>query len=50
VVRQGENLPQIAYAEYKDATRWRLIAEHNKLFNPRHLRPGDLLELPPTNV
>lgn len=50
VVRQGESLPQIAYIEYKDPARWRLIADHNKLLNPRLLQPGDTLELPPTNV
>jgi nucleoid-associated protein YgaU len=50
VVRQGESLPQIAYDEYKDPARWRLIADHNKLLNPRQLQPGDILELPPTNV
>lgn len=50
VVRQGENLPQIAYAEYQDAARWRLIADHNKLLDPRQVRPGDVLELPPTTT
>ncbi|SRR5690606_31460730 len=48
VVRQGENLPQIAYAVYQDPTRWRLIAEHNGILNPRRLTPGQVLELPPT--
>ena len=50
VVQEGETLPQIAYAEYKDPARWRLLADHNKLFNVRQLQPGTLLELPPTSV
>ena len=48
VVRQGENLPQIAFDAYQDPARWRLIADHNKIQNPRRLSPGTVLELPPT--
>jgi nucleoid-associated protein YgaU len=49
VVRQGETLPQIAYAAYGDPSRWRLIADHNNVLNPRRLIPGMQLELPPTS-
>ncbi len=48
VVRDGESLPQIAYAAYQDSRRWRLIAQHNRIVNPRRLAPGTVLELPPT--
>ena len=48
VVRQGETLPQIAYDAYRDPSRWRLIASHNRILNPRRLAPGTMLELPPT--
>ena len=48
IVRQGETLPQIAYAAYEDPSQWRLIADHNRLLNPRKLAPGTVLELPPT--
>jgi nucleoid-associated protein YgaU len=48
VVSQDENLPKIAYDAYQDPARWRLIAEHNRLPNPRRLLPGTVLELPPT--
>ncbi len=48
VVRQGETLPQIAYAAYEDASQWRVIADHNRLLNARELEPGMVLELPPT--
>lgn len=48
VVRQGETLPQIAYAAYENASQWRVIADHNNLLNPRQLSPGMVLELPPT--
>ena len=50
VVRQGETLPQIAYSAYQDPRRWRLIADHNRLLNVRHLTPGAVLELPPTTT
>lgn len=48
VVREGEDLPLIAYEAYRDPARWRLIAEHNGLSNVRDLEPGTALELPPT--
>lgn len=48
VVRDGESLPQIAYAAYQDSRRWRVIASHNRIVNPRRLAPGTVLELPPT--
>jgi hypothetical protein len=47
VVRQGETLPLIAYEAYQDPGPWRLVAAHNKLLNPRNLRPGMVLHLPP---
>ena len=46
-VRDGDSLPSIAYAAYRDATRWRLIAEENGVDNPLHLRRGTTLVLPP---
>ena len=45
-VVSGERLDTIAYQVYKDATRWREIAEHNQLVNPNALRPGDSLIIP----
>jgi nucleoid-associated protein YgaU len=46
-VQRGETLPQIAYVAYQDPAQWRLIAEANRLLNPRAIQPGMLLELPP---
>lgn len=48
VVQEGENLPLIAYQAYRDPARWRLIAAHNDLDGVRALRPGTVLELPPS--
>jgi len=31
---------------YRDPTRWRLIAEANRLDDPRHLEPGWVLTIP----
>jgi hypothetical protein len=47
IVTEGETLPQIAYEAYQDPGPWRLVATYNKLLNPRDLRPGMLLHLPP---
>ena len=47
IVRQGETLPQIAFEAYENPSRWRLIAEHNDILNPRQLQPGMALKLPP---
>jgi hypothetical protein len=49
VVRQGETLAQIAYDAYRDAARWRLIADHNNILTPRRLAAGTVLELPPVS-
>ena len=46
-VRQGDNLALIAAKEYGDARRWRPIADANDLHNPRVLRPGQPLIIPP---
>ena len=46
-VREGETLPKIAYDAYKDAARWRVIADANDLPDPTDLTPGQALDLPP---
>ena len=48
-VTRGDRLDTIAAEVYKDATKWRLIAEHNGIWNPLLLRPGDELSIPPQN-
>lgn len=47
VVREGEDLPLIAFHAYRDPARWRLIADSNGLSDVRTLEPGTRLELPP---
>lgn len=46
-VVDGDSLASIAYAEYRDATAWRGLAEANGLDDPLSLRPGTLLRVPP---
>ena len=48
VVRQGDTLSRIAWEAYDDPAAWRTIAEFNGLDDPLDLRPGMVLELPPT--
>lgn len=42
----GDRLDLIAHAVYKDAAKWRLIAEYNEIFDPLALHPGQMLAIP----
>lgn len=46
VVRDGDSLQSIAFAHYKDPTRWRAIAEANGIDDPMRLRRGAQLTIP----
>jgi len=41
-----DSLWAIAQREYSDIKQWRLIAQENKISNPRTIEPGTLLKLP----
>lgn len=45
-VKVGDSLPSIAWEHYKDPTRWREIAEYNRIDDPSRLRPGAVLAVP----
>jgi hypothetical protein len=47
LVREGDRLDLLAARYYKKATLWRYIAEHNDIDNPRQLKPGQRLIIPP---
>lgn len=47
VVREGDTLGRIAAEHYADPGAWRPIADENGLDNPRRLRPGTVLRIPP---
>lgn len=46
-VKEGETLSIIAAQEYGDPTLWRVIADENRLTNPRVLPVGMLIAIPP---
>lgn len=46
VVGAGETLQSLAYVEYRDPTRWRVIAEHNGIDDPLRVPPGTSLVIP----
>jgi nucleoid-associated protein YgaU len=46
-VTQGETLDWIAYQEYGDPNAWRLLADLNRLDDPRRLVPGQRLLIAP---
>jgi hypothetical protein len=45
-VRDGDSLQSIAFREYGDPTRWRVIAEANDVDDPVRLRRGSVLTVP----
>ena len=47
VFKADESLWAMAAREYGEPRYWRLIARHNRIANPRLLRPGDIISLPP---
>ncbi|MCU0516528.1 MAG: LysM peptidoglycan-binding domain-containing protein [Oscillatoria sp. Prado101] len=47
IVRRGETLSSIAAEEYSDPSLWRVIADANKIDNPRAITPGQILTVPP---
>jgi nucleoid-associated protein YgaU len=45
-VNEGDTLSWIAYQELGDTSRWREIADANRLTRVRRLRPGTMLVIP----
>lgn len=43
---EGMSLWMLAYEEYGDCEKWRIIARANGLLNPLDLKPGQLLKIP----
>ncbi len=50
IVKRGETLSSIATEEFGDPALWRLIANENRLINPRKLEPGTVLTIPPLEI
>jgi nucleoid-associated protein YgaU len=46
-IKQGETLSLLAAQEYGDASKWRLIADANNISDPRRVKAGTQLKLPP---
>jgi nucleoid-associated protein YgaU len=46
-LKTGETLALIAHEEYDDAGEWRRIADANGIDDPRNVKPGTVLTLPP---
>jgi nucleoid-associated protein YgaU len=42
----GDRLDTLAHEIYGDATKWRLIADYNRITNPMALHPGKQLTIP----
>lgn len=46
-LKMGETLALIAHEEYDDAGEWRRIADANGIDDPKDVKPGTVLTLPP---
>lgn len=46
VVVEGMSLWSLAYEEYDDCEKWRIIAKANQIMNPLDLTPGQVLKIP----
>ncbi len=46
LVVEGMSLWSIAYEEYDDCEKWRVIANANNLMNPLDIRPGQIIKVP----
>ena len=46
IIKSGDTLAGIAFEVYKDAALWRVIADANRLDNPRRLEIGMPLSIP----
>ena len=46
VVVEGMSLWSIAYEEYDDCEKWRIIAKANNIMNPLDIRPGQVIRVP----
>ncbi len=46
----GDRLDLIAWEEYGDCSKWRLLAEANEWVDPLHMRPGQTLIVPPLEM
>jgi nucleoid-associated protein YgaU len=46
-LKSGETLALIAHEEYDDPAEWRRIADANGIQDPRDVKPGTVLTLPP---
>jgi nucleoid-associated protein YgaU len=46
-VKMGETLALIAHQEYDDPAEWRRIADANGIHDPKDVKAGTVLTLPP---
>jgi nucleoid-associated protein YgaU len=46
-IRSGDTLEAISQQYYGTAAHTKLLQEHNKIKDPRRLKPGKTLEIPP---
>lgn len=49
ILREGDQLVNIASNEYDDPGRWRPIAKSNNIYNPRKVKAGTVLIVPSLN-
>jgi nucleoid-associated protein YgaU len=50
IVHDGDSLHSISYQSYGDPSKWRVIAEANRIDDPLQLRRGQSLSVPRLDV
>jgi Contractile injection system tube protein len=50
VLKRRQRVEQLASEEYESPAEWRRIADANRIEDPRRVKPGTLLELPPVRT
>jgi len=45
-LREGDSLQSIAYDEYEDVNKWKILAEHNNIEDPLNITAGTIIKLP----
>ena len=47
IFKKGDSLQNMAYREYEDPSKWKILAEVNKILDPTNIKPGTKIVVPP---
>ena len=47
IFKAGDTLQSLSAFEYEDPALWKILAEHNQIDDPLHIKAGTIIEVPP---